>query len=130
MGCSLLLTPLVPTVSLVQGAEEEHSFPLVFLRLFQTLPFSHITSRSGKETSCPLKARGAGFLVERCYLAPFSEGYERIIPFLSFFKIIFFIGVKLLYNVVFVSAVLQSESAVCILRSPIPFPSYTGPHSL
>ena len=89
MGCSLSLAPLVATVSLVQGAEEGHSFPLVFLRLFQTLRFSHVTSRSGKGTSCPLKARGAGFLVERCYPAPFSEGYERIIPFLSFFKIIF-----------------------------------------
>ena len=42
---------------------------------------------------------------------------------LSFFFFFFFIGVKLLYNVVLVSAVQWSESALCIPISP---PSWTS----
>ena len=46
----------------------------------------------------------------------------------AFLKLIF-IGVQLLYNVVLVSAVQQSESAICIHTSPFfRSPSHVGHH--
>ena len=48
--------------------------------------------------------------------------------FIIFFKLIF-IGVELLYNIVLVSTVQQSESAIRIHISPLfGFPSHLGHH--
>ena len=44
------------------------------------------------------------------------EDHTHLASFFS--RILFFIGVYLLYNAVLVSAVQRSESAICIHKSP------------
>ena len=59
---------------------------------------------------------------EPCFVA-FSEfitTFMNFFPLLSTFGL--FIGVQLLYNIVLISAVQQSESATCIYIYIYPFP--------
>ena len=65
-------------------------------------------------------------LLELLYFFIFSK--QLMIVFIHLFYI--FIGVQLLYNIVLVSVVQKSKSAVCILISPLffGFPSHLGHH--